>query len=423
LIIVNVMGELVDARIAAERLGVDVRTLYAYVSRGSLRRVPGPDGRSSRYDSDDLELLAQRSRPRTLPRPAASIDLVIATRVSTVTDGVVRYRGKDVLDLVAAGASFEVVADLLWRDGAGDWPHPGPADDVVEGFLGALGAGVPVLQCFAIAIAALPASAPPRSSPPTPIPPDAVRPGLPGGGMSAPQWAAYGRWLIACLTGVGGRPRPGGGAPDRPRGVAGRLWERWSPLRPTPARVRALNTALVLLAEHELALSTLSVRVAASARAAPGACMLAGLSTLSGALHGGAGQVMHDMLANRAAQDTADAGQRGTPRSVVAFGHLVHQHGDPRTAPLLDAVYAIATPADRALIEDARQAVAAQPNIDFALAALTYAARMPPEAATAIFAIARTAGWIAHAAEECSEPPLRFRGRAFRKARTRPGPG
>ena len=54
------MGELVNARTAAERLGVDVRTLYAYVSRGALRRVPGPDGRSSRYDSDELELLARR---------------------------------------------------------------------------------------------------------------------------------------------------------------------------------------------------------------------------------------------------------------------------------------------------------------------------------------------------------------------------
>src|ERR1700751_1962052 len=109
------MGEQVDARTAAQRLGVDVRTLYAYVSRGALRRIPGPDGRSSRYDRDELELLAQRSRPRTLPRPAASIDLMVATPVSTVADGVVRYRGKDVLDLIAAGEPFERVADLLWR--------------------------------------------------------------------------------------------------------------------------------------------------------------------------------------------------------------------------------------------------------------------------------------------------------------------
>jgi citrate synthase len=401
LIIVNVMGELVDARTAAERLGVDVRTLYAYVSRGSLRRVPGPDGRSSRYDSDDLALLAQRSRPRTLPRPTASIDLVIATRVSTVTDGVVRYRGKDVLDLVAAGASFENVADMLWQDAAGDWPQPTTADEAAADFLDALGTSVPVLQRFAIATAALPASA---------------SPGPPGDdGTSAAQWAAYGRCLIGCLTGVGGRPRAASGARDLPRDVASRLWQRWSPLRPTAARVRALNTALVLLAEHELALSTLSVRVAASARATPGACVLAGLSTLSGALHGGVGPVVHDILAS--------GDRKATPRSPVAFGHLVHRHGDPRTAPLLDAVYAFATPADRARIsEGARQATAAQPNIDFPLGALTYAARMAPEAATAIFAIARTAGWIAHAAEEYTESPLRFRGQAFR-SRATPGRG
>ena len=118
------MGELVNARTAAERLGVDVRTLYAYVSRGALRRVPGPDGRSSRYDSDELDLLARRSRPRTRPRSSASIDLVIATRVSTVTDGTVRYRGTDVLDLVAAEAPFERVADLLWQ-AAPPGPDPG----------------------------------------------------------------------------------------------------------------------------------------------------------------------------------------------------------------------------------------------------------------------------------------------------------
>src|ERR1700677_697871 len=112
------MGELVNARTAAEHLGVDVRPLSAYVSRGALRRVPGPDGRSSRYDSDELSLLARRSRPRTLPRPAASIDLVIATQVSTVTDGVVRYRGTDALDLVVAGTPFEAVAELLWQAGA-----------------------------------------------------------------------------------------------------------------------------------------------------------------------------------------------------------------------------------------------------------------------------------------------------------------
>jgi citrate synthase len=105
---------------------------------------------------------------------------------------------------------------------------------------------------------------------------------------------------------------------------------------------------------------------------------------------------------------------------TAGFGHPVHRHGDPRATPLLEAVYAFATRDDRDLVENARRQAPALPNADLALGALTYAARMPPEAAMAIFAIARTAGWIAHAAEEYAEPPLRFRGRAVRPRRRQP---
>ena len=423
------MGELVNARTAAERLGVDVRTLYAYVSRGALLRVPGPDGRSSRYDSDELDLLARRARPRTRPRPAASIDLVIATRVSTVTDGMVRYRGTDVLDLIAAEAPFERVADLLWQaappESDSGWRLPDAGER--PGF--PLPDEIPVLHRFAIAVAA-------TAMDDTAT--DDTAAGLTG--PPTPDWPSCGRRVIGCLIEASGsqsrnhgyvnhvnhtiraKAVPGvdhadGGAsvdrtdhPDRTdrladnTTVARRLWHRWSPLPPTAARVRALDIALVLLAEHELALSTLSVRVAASARATPASCLLAGLSTLSGSLHGGAARTVHDRLA------------AGEP-VVIGFGHPVHRHGDPRVTPLLEAVYAVAADEDRAQIETARRQTSRPLNVDFALGALTYAARMPAEAATAIFAIARVAGWIAHAAEEYEEPPLRFRGRAVRPAR------
>jgi citrate synthase len=418
LIIVNVMGELVNARTAAERLGVEVRTLYAYVSRGALRRVPGPDGRSSRYDSDELDLLARRSRPRTLPRPAASIDLVIATRVSTVTDGMVRYRGTDVLDLVQAEQPFERVADLLWQaapaESGARWPLP----DAGERPALPLPNEIPVLHRFAIAVAALPgASSPGDAAPGDTAPGDTARgdaaPDV-AAGPPAPDWPSWGRRTIGRLIDASGPPsrdhshaerlgqtEPVGNADGAGHAdpVSRRLWQRWSPLRATAPRVRALDLALVLLAEHELALSTLSVRVAASARATPASCLLAGLSTLSGSLHGGAARTVHDKLAAR-------------EPVVTGFGHPVHRHGDPRVTPLLEAVYAVATPADRQLIETARQEAQKPLNVDFALGALTYTARMPAEAATAIFAIARVAGWIAHAAEEYDEQPLRFRGRA-----------
>jgi citrate synthase len=421
LIIVNVMGELVTARTAAERLGVDVRSLYAYVSRGALRRVPGPDGRSSRYDSDELELLAQRSRPRTLPRPTASIDLVIATRVSTVTDGIVRYRGTDVLDLVRAGEPFERVADLLWRaapPGSDDaWRLPAAREWPAL----PLAPEIPVLHRFAIAVAAMSDAAAPSAAAPSAAAPSAAAPRAGARGDAAsraatdaptPDWPSCGRRTIGCLIDASAPGSATHDRADRPDptdhadSVARRLWRRWSPLRPTAARVRALDLALVLLAEHELALSTLSVRVAASARAAPASCLLAGLSTLSGSLHGGAARAVHERLASREPLATG-------------FGHLVHRHGDPRLTPLLEAVCAFATGPDRELIENAGRAAPAPLNVDFALGALTYAARMPAEAALAIFAIARTAGWIAHAAEEYDEQPLRFRGRALRPARGR----
>src|ERR1700733_489844 len=389
------MGDLVNARTAAERLGVDVRTLYAYVSRGALRRAPGPDGRSSRYDSDELELLARRSRPRTLPRPAASIDLVIATRVSTVTDGVVRYRGSDLLALVAAGERFEAVAELLWAGPPASepsWQLPAVQASSLGLVLGALGGG-PVAMRFAAAVAAAAASGGP-------------------GAASPPDWPAWGRFLIATLVEASGQARADARAGEP---VARRLWQRWSPLSPTVARTRALDTALVLLAEHELAASTLAVRVAASARAAPPGCVLAGLGALSGTLHGDAPRIVRERLFRPRGGDSA-AGQEADDDARlpagVGFGHSVHRHGDPRTAPLLRAVPALAAPADRDLIERAMRGAPAPPNVDFALGALSHVARMPSEAATAIFAVARTAGWIAHAAEEYAEPYVRFRGRA-----------
>ena len=487
------MGQLIDARTAAARLGVDVRTLYAYVSRGALRRVPGPDGRSSRYDADELGLLARRSRPRTLPRPAASIDLVIATQVSTVTDGLVRYRGTDVLDLVAAGESFEAVASrlwsprdttsstdgLAWADGlaqpdgrasaddrapsphgrvspdgrapadgraSGDGRAVAPAGDTGRPWASATGssaaialAGLPVVQRFAAVVAsmagagdgpavpgdAVTALGPLASdlsqnfdSPHSPHPSHPSGPSLPPGlAQPAWDWPAWGRALIDVQVEASGPP-PRTARPDRhaeesaldpAEPTARRLWRCWSPLHPTRPRTQALNTALVLLAEHELALSTLAVRVAASARAAPAGCLLAGLGVLSGALHGDAGRLVQERLAGR--------GPAAGPELGIGFGHSVHRHGDPRAAPLLEAVRAIATPADRDLVERAARDAPAPPNIDFALGALCHVARMPPGAATGIFAVARTAGWIAHAAEEYTEPPLRFRGQAVVPAR------
>ena len=409
------MGELVPAREAALRLRVNVNTLYAYVSRGALRRVPGPDGKTSLYDADEIDALASRSRPRTKRRAPASIDLLVATEISTVTNGVVRYRGMDLSELIDDHLPFETVAELLWQT---------PATQVGKGW---------TTECASRGRRRSPA---PHIDESTTIPrlievitrrqldSDSAPLSNFGDRDECVDWTDAGRRAIEAMltvegvtsdsgSGSAGSGNAGSGSAGSGRvstrfGVATRLWHLWSPLKATPARVRAMNTALVLLAEHGLALSALAVRVAASARARPDTCLIAGLAALDGALHGRASAAVHREFVE-SGRSRADE-----PSPSLGVGHVVHRN-DPRTAMLLDAVSAIATAGDRQLIEAVATEAGGSANIDLALAALAYVGRMPVGASTAVFAIARTAGWIAHAQEEYDEQPLRFRGQAIHR--------
>ena len=123
------MTRFVGAAEAARHLGVQRATLYAYVSRGLVERRLAVDGRTSLYSLDDLDTLARRGRQRAAaPRP--SLDVHIATAITTLDESGPRYRNRDVATL-AASASYEQVAELLWTGALPDrveWPSPDPAD-------------------------------------------------------------------------------------------------------------------------------------------------------------------------------------------------------------------------------------------------------------------------------------------------------
>lgn len=415
----------------ADRLGVEVATVYAYASRGALTRRVGPDGRRSRYAADEVELLARKGRPRSVRRRPGAVDVVIGTTISEIGDGWIRLRGHDLLAL-AATRPYEHVAQLLWtgelpasstpsngaRPGPGRGPAPGWPGELLpthgravvaaERAARALPTAAPTSSRLAVGAAAASAFLPPP-----------VADGTGGGTGTAAGAALLVDALVAALPLVGP-------APDPTAGVAARLWPRLSPLAPTSARVGALDLALSLLAEHELATSTLAVRVAASTGAGPAEAVLAGIGAVSGPLHGQAAVRVHRRLRTRAASHPAGAG--GSPAATSSarpdgtahadgFGHLVHQHGDPRFAPLHDAVAAVASPTARALVDadlaDHAAMGAARPNVDAALGALGLVARAEPGATEAVFAIARAAGWLAHAFEEADELPLRYRGRTL----------
>jgi len=99
----------------------------------------------------------------------------------------------------------------------------------------------------------------------------------------------------------------------------------------------------------------------------------------------------------------------------AGLGHVVHRSGDPRFPALREAVEAISAKRHRSRIAALLDLDVATetPNVDAALGALGYVGGMAPGATEAVFAIARTAGWLAHAFEEYDETPLRFRGRTL----------
>lgn len=375
------MSTLIRASEAASLLNVSKPTLYAYVSRGRLQRTTAPDGRTSLFSRDEVEQLAQRSRG-TMPGQRATIDVQISSAVTVIDDSDVRYRGRRVEEL-AATRHFEEVAELLWSEDLAPtdvrWPALSAHDREAIGPIASLVA-TPIGQ---MAIAAHVLGARHRNDSPA----DAAR-----------------RLLLATPVVLGSTRRTGR--------FAERVARAWR-TRPTPELVDAVDAALVMLADHELATSTLAVRIAASVRTSPYVAFAAGLASIEGALHGSASAEVHHFLVECAALDPATviARRRSQREPIPGFGHKVYRTVDPRFGPVLEQVHRL-DPVGAMLVDavvaEAGRVLPHPPNVDLALGALTWVSGLDPS--TPIFAVARIAGWGAHYAEELHERPVRFRG-------------
>ena len=155
----------------------------------------------------------------------------------------------------------------------------------------------------------------------------------------------------------------------------------------------------MLLADHELNASTFAARVTASTGASLAASALAGLSALSGPLHGGMAARVAAFIAEvrRDGAEVATKARLASGSALPGFGHPLYPEGDPRARALLDA---FAPPEYEAACEAARAVAGVRPNVDFALTALADGLELPDDAPFQIFALARCAGWIAHALEQ-----------------------
>jgi citrate synthase len=355
----------------------------------------------------------------------------ITTAITQLTDEGPIYRGRRATELATA-STYEEVAGWLWGDGGEDSSDPGSdsgprstavADRDTEWLPLALGSppGIRPSDRMRWAVVMAGALDPLRAD----LRPEAVmrtarRVAASMVAMAAPTV------LLPVETVVVGTSAQVGSLPvplvlDDHRITAGSMAERLATaLTPTPTSelVRGVNAALVLMADHELATSTMAVRVAASTRADVYDALLAGLGTIAGPLHGGASQLAYTLL--------VDAERVGVERALddtlrwqgvlPGFGHSVYKNGDARCTVLLELFDRLADPERVELVRSLIALAAAHtiplPNVDLAMAAIAWSTGMPPDAGRTLFTVARVAGWVAHYLEELGERPLRYRARA-----------
>jgi citrate synthase len=393
---------------AAARLGVKVQTLYAYVARGKIRRTRSAVG--SAFDPLEIERFAVARRPSTSSpgvdgRFEGSPLMVIETDLSLIEDNELFYRGRDVAQL-AKNERFETVAHWLltrdWDPEARFNSNPA-AVAAARRVTSAMPSSASTRDREQVAVTALGASDPLRNATDRQT--------------AASAGEALVAGMVAALPALGADTFAiGGGTIDA------LLWSRLSRRPAAPSSLAALNAALILLIDHDIAVSTLAARAAASARASIYAVVTAGFGALDSRLHGNASGSAHRMLSRivrgepavRVVAETATAGEGDTSGIVPGFGQRLYRGIDPRARTLFALLENVdgAAPVLDAVTQTSglmRARTGAEPNVDLALGALSVAAGMPGDAGEVVFATARSIGWIAHALAEYDETPLRLR--------------
>ena len=352
-----------EAEQVCSRTGISRATLYAYVSRGIVRAIAHPeDSRKSLYDRRDVQsLLDRQSRGRSRQSVAESTihwgEPILVSRITRIADGQFYYRGRNAVEL-ADVMTLEDVAYCLAR------------------------IRVTPAKCASTDV----------------IPPDHQ---LPFHRMvftiteqvTAQQNIGDGRVAAAKLLRLAALAAAGIGD-DGQSAIHQMLAQGWSGSSKAP---ELLRRALVLCADHELNASTYTVRVAASAGAVLPACLLAGLSTLSGSLHGGLTPKCRAWM-DQVENEGMDPLQDGLP---PGFGHPLYPERDPRAKAIIQACGIAGKKSYWTKIAcNIYQQTGVHPSLDFGLALLERQLDLPVGAGLGIFALGRMVGWIAHVFEQ-----------------------
>ena len=382
---------LLSSAAAARALGIKAETLYAYVSRGLIAPVERRGGGGSWFDPADIaDFAASRGR-------RATDDVAIDSSITLITDDGHFYRGRPAIEM-AQTAPFTAVAELLL---ATDAPLSWTSDDTwVEVGHRANGLAPPhasTIDRLRLATAAIAANDPLASD---------ARP---------PTMRATAAKLIASIAAIH--------APDGEDSIEASIWTGAGGRARNPEAVALVALIMGALADHGLAASTMAARTAAAYGADAHASIGAALGAFSGVRHGAASRVVRRLL-EIAVADSPDAAVHETLAAhghIPGLGHAIYTSGDPRASAVTDRVRSLegsdlvvepaAVQTYDAVVEITSSRGLPLPNIDAALALVAVAFGLRAGAGEYLFALARMAGWTAHATEAAATPPVRPRAR------------
>ncbi|NLZ16789.1 MAG: citrate synthase [Desulfobulbaceae bacterium] len=321
--------------------------------------------------------------------------------------GQLLYRGYDVADLVQH-STFEEVAYLLWY---GRLPGLTEFEAFLGGFTGSMHLPVETVMIL-------------RMFPHAATPMEVLRTAVSSMGHWDPdsgntrldallRKAQRITERIPLIISSHQRLR-GGHEPVEPRsncGIAFNFLYTLTGKEPDPIMVKAMDTSLILHADHELNASTFTARVTAATLTDIYSAMTSAIAALKGPLHGGANAEVMKMLEEIGEAYRAEGWvkrQLEEKKKVPGFGHRVYRCEDPRATVLRDSArqitnlvgkpryFEIAQEVEKAMLHYSK----VFPNVDFFSAPLYNAMGIPTELFTPIFAISRAVGWTAHILEQ-----------------------
>ena len=394
---------------AMQLLNVRRQTLYAYVSRGLIRSVPQKGQKDRLYLRDDIRRVGMRSAARAGHGPVAASAMnwgepIFPTSITEITPQGPRYRGHLAADLVRQGMPFEAVAELLWTGSmpaaaavasdAPAWPvaEPGPELLSLTATLAGLQARDNILETLALVVLMLGM----RRGP--------VAERLQQG-RTLPAAREIVQAAVACCGLIG--PAQAYRPMRQGESIVDGLVQAFG--MPASAENReALRAILILMADHELPPGTLGARVVASAGGTLHSCLASALCATSGVEVGRMYERVEAFLGRP--QRGGALVQRAERlhaqgRSVPGFDHPLYPQGDPRAAQLLALARERREPGRelRAIfrfLDEIQARAGLRPRQELAVVVLTRAMALPPQAAAALFALGRIAGWVAHVREQ-----------------------